>query len=147
MASTAAAAVGSSFSPSIHTLKCRNTKNFLSDSLLKVPSTRITTATSIISRSYAIEPLSLVAVSWRVPRVSAAVAQEEAAATTPVEEGLPQDEQQQVAGEGEQEADQVVLNTKLYFGNLPYNVDSAQLAGIIQDYGTPELVEVPSIAT
>lgn len=64
-----------------------------------------------------------------------------------MEEGLPQDEQQQVAGEGEQEADQVVLNTKLYFGNLPYNVDSAQLAGIIQDYGTPELVEVPSIAT
>lgn len=35
-----------------------------------------------------------------------------------------------------------VVNTKLYFGNLPYSVDSAQLAGIIQDYGSPELVEV-----
>lgn len=36
----------------------------------------------------------------------------------------------------------MTVNTKLYFGNLPYNVDSAQLAGIIQDYGSPELVEV-----
>lgn len=35
-----------------------------------------------------------------------------------------------------------VVNTKLYFGNLPYSVDSAQLAGIIQDYGSPEMVEV-----
>ncbi|MCL7050915.1 hypothetical protein MKW94_001280 [Papaver nudicaule] len=33
-------------------------------------------------------------------------------------------------------------NTKLYFGNLPYLCDSAQLAGIIQDYGSPEMVEV-----
>ncbi|KAJ9154104.1 hypothetical protein P3X46_027476 [Hevea brasiliensis] len=142
MAATAAAAVGSSFSPSFHTLKCTNPKHFLSDSLLKVPATRIMTAASIIHRSYAIEPLSSVAVSWRVPRVSAAVAQEEAAATAPVEEVLHQDEQKQVAGEGEKEADETLVNAKLYFGNLPYNVDSAQLAGIIQDYGTPELVEV-----
>lgn len=35
-----------------------------------------------------------------------------------------------------------VVNTKLYFGNLPYSVNSAQLAGIIQDYGSPEMVEV-----
>ncbi|KAJ6897603.1 hypothetical protein NC652_024411 [Populus alba x Populus x berolinensis] len=34
-----------------------------------------------------------------------------------------------------------LFNTKLYFGNLPYNVDSAQLAGIIQEYGSPEMVE------
>ena len=34
------------------------------------------------------------------------------------------------------------MNTKLYFGNLPYSVDSAQLAAIIQDYGSPELIEV-----
>ncbi|CAN8241062.1 unnamed protein product [Cochlearia groenlandica] len=33
-------------------------------------------------------------------------------------------------------------NTKLYFGNLPYNVDSATLAQIIQDFANPELVEV-----
>ncbi|CAA7047356.1 unnamed protein product [Microthlaspi erraticum] len=34
------------------------------------------------------------------------------------------------------------INTKLYFGNLPYNVDSATLAQIIQDFANPELVEV-----
>lgn len=36
----------------------------------------------------------------------------------------------------------VAINTKLYFGNLPYNVDSATLAQIIQDFANPELVEV-----
>ncbi|KFK40824.1 hypothetical protein AALP_AA2G046300 [Arabis alpina] len=36
----------------------------------------------------------------------------------------------------------VTINTKLYFGNLPYNVDSATLAHIIQDFANPELVEV-----
>lgn len=52
-------------------------------------------------------------------------------------------EQEEKEGEGEGEgAEGVTVNTKLYFGNLPYNVDSAQLAGIIQDYGSPELVEV-----
>ncbi|CAM8987187.1 unnamed protein product [Rhodiola kirilowii] len=34
------------------------------------------------------------------------------------------------------------VSTKLYFGNLPYLCDSAQLAGIIQEYANPELVEV-----
>ncbi|CAN8242429.1 unnamed protein product [Cochlearia groenlandica] len=34
------------------------------------------------------------------------------------------------------------VNTKLYFGNLPYNVDNATLAHIIQDFANPELVEV-----
>ncbi|KAI3960073.1 hypothetical protein MKW98_016797 [Papaver atlanticum] len=51
----------------------------------------------------------------------------------------------QVPGEEEtSNSDEVVsaTNTKLYFGNLPYNCDSAQLAGIIQDYGSPEMVEV-----
>ncbi|KAE8772382.1 28 kDa ribonucleoprotein, chloroplastic [Hordeum vulgare] len=32
--------------------------------------------------------------------------------------------------------------TKLYFGNLPYNCDSALLAGIVQDHAVPEMVEV-----
>ncbi|KAM0925461.1 hypothetical protein ACQ4PT_004134 [Festuca glaucescens] len=32
--------------------------------------------------------------------------------------------------------------TKLYFGNLPYNCDSALLAGIVQDHAIPEMVEV-----
>ncbi|RZC68842.1 hypothetical protein C5167_032007 [Papaver somniferum] len=50
--------------------------------------------------------------------------------------------------QGEEETSNVsnegvsATNTKLYFGNLPYNCDSAQLAGIIQDYGSPEMVEV-----
>lgn len=35
-------------------------------------------------------------------------------------------------------------HTKLYFGNLPYNCDSAELAALIQDYASPELVEVIS---
>lgn len=42
----------------------------------------------------------------------------------------------------EGEAEEVSVHTKLYFGNLPYSVDSAELAAIIQDYGSPELIEV-----
>ncbi|KAI5580464.1 hypothetical protein POPTR_008G172100v4 [Populus trichocarpa] len=138
MAASAAAAVGSSFSPSsIHTLKCMHVKHCPFDhSLLKVSPVRIMLAT--LSRSnYVIEPLSQVAASWRVPRASADVAQEEAPATAPAVE-----EEELASGETEGEADQVPVNTKLYFGNLPYNVDSAQLAGMIQEYGTPEMVEV-----
>lgn len=33
-------------------------------------------------------------------------------------------------------------NTKLYFGNLPYNCDSEQLAGVIQQHASPEMIEV-----
>lgn len=33
-------------------------------------------------------------------------------------------------------------STKLYFGNLPYSVDSSQLAAIVQDHGVAELIEV-----
>ncbi|KAL0913633.1 hypothetical protein M5K25_017111 [Dendrobium thyrsiflorum] len=32
-------------------------------------------------------------------------------------------------------------NTKLYFGNLPYNCDSEQLAGVIQEHASPEMIE------
>lgn len=74
---------------------------------------------------------------WRLPRVcSAAVAQEEAAAAAV--DGEPAGEN----GGSETEAGEERANTKLYFGNLPYNCDSAQLAGIIQEYATPEMVEV-----
>ena len=93
--------------------------------------------TTLSRSNYVIEPLSQVSASWRVPRVSADVAQEEAPATAPAVE-----EEELASGETEGEADQVPVNTKLYFGNLPYNVDSAQLAGMIQEYGTPEMVEV-----
>ncbi|PKU67141.1 28 kDa ribonucleoprotein, chloroplastic [Dendrobium catenatum] len=33
-------------------------------------------------------------------------------------------------------------NTKLYFGNIPYNCDSEQLAGVIQQHASPEMIEV-----
>ncbi|KAJ6769159.1 TRANSFORMER-2-RELATED, partial [Salix koriyanagi] len=137
MAASAAAAVGSSFSPSsIHTLKCMHVKHCPSDhSLLKVSPGR-TMLASLSRSNYVIEPLTQVAASWRVPRVSADVAQEEAPATSPAVE-----EEELASEETEGEADQVPVNTKLYFGNLPYNVDSAQLAGMIQEYGSPELVE------
>lgn len=42
-------------------------------------------------------------------------------------------------GENESESGD---ETKLYIGNLPYHCDSAQLAGVVQQYGNPELVEV-----
>lgn len=89
-------------------------------------------------------------------KMSAAVEQEEAAATAEEEaSGLVEEETEEVQEDGEARAEAEAepeaaalappplgVNTKLYFGNLPYNVDSAQLAGIIQDYGSPELVEV-----
>ncbi|KAJ6351436.1 hypothetical protein OIU78_007371 [Salix suchowensis] len=123
MAASAAAAVGSSFSPSsIHTLKCMHVKHCPSDhSLLKISPVR-TMLASLSRSNYVIEPLTQVAASWRVPRVSADVAQEEAPATSPAVE-----EEELASEETEGEADQVPVNTKLYFGNLPYNVDSAQL--------------------
>lgn len=86
---------------------------------------------------------------WRVPRISAAVAQGEAAveAASPLAEAVEEEEKEaeEVSGGGGEGGDQggeAVVNTKLYFGNLPYHCDSAQLAGLIQDYGEPELVEV-----
>uniref|UniRef100_A0A5B7AT06 RRM domain-containing protein n=1 Tax=Davidia involucrata TaxID=16924 RepID=A0A5B7AT06_DAVIN len=142
MAATAAAAVGSSFSTSIHTLKCMRSKNWPSDPLLRVASTR-KLQTGLISHAHAVESLSIGSAShrWRMPRISASVAQEEAEAEAeagPVEEEEGK-EVEEVSGEEETEGP---LNTKLYFGNLPFNCDSAQLAGIIQEYGSPELVEV-----
>lgn len=81
-------------------------------------------------------------------RVSASVAQEEAAVsvTEEVEETVAVKEEEPVSGDGGEQSptDSSSVNTKLYFGNLPYLCDSAQLAGIIQDYGSPELVEVIS---
>jgi len=101
-----------------------------------------------ISHSYRIEQLSVSAIptKWRLLRISAAVAQEEVAVTAEVDAGSVEEEDK----EGEEvildgEADQGPVGTKLYFGNLPYSVDSAQLAGIIQDFGSPELIEVFSI--
>jgi hypothetical protein len=115
------------------------------DPLLRISSTRVLAS---ISHSYRIEQLSVSAIptKWRLLRISAAVAQEEVAVTAEVDAGSVEEEDK----EGEEvildgEADQGPVGTKLYFGNLPYSVDSAQLAGIIQDFGSPELIEVFSI--
>uniref|UniRef100_A0A0A9BN27 RRM domain-containing protein n=1 Tax=Arundo donax TaxID=35708 RepID=A0A0A9BN27_ARUDO len=96
--------------------------------------------------------------------VTAMVSQEEAAATA-VEEQEEEIAEGQSQKQEQEEQDGVVeassddgggqendaggaseaastTTTKLYFGNLPYNCDSAQLAGIVQDYASPEMVEV-----
>eukprot|EP00262_Sarcandra_glabra_P021186 TRINITY_DN879_c0_g1_i1.p1 TRINITY_DN879_c0_g1~~TRINITY_DN879_c0_g1_i1.p1 ORF type:complete len:283 (+),score=34.74 TRINITY_DN879_c0_g1_i1:346-1194(+) len=106
---------------------------------------RVTT----LACSHSLDSASIGVVShkWRVPRISAAVAQEETfSAAVETESGEKEKEEEKEGGdqvgveeEGEESAP---LNTKLYFGNLPYNCDSAQLAGIIQEYGSPEMVEV-----
>ncbi|KAH1096448.1 hypothetical protein J1N35_013369 [Gossypium stocksii] len=150
MAATAAAAVvGSSFSQSIHTVKCLRFKQLAAADhhptpLLRIPSARVLSPSSISHHqsyfTHELFPTAVVTVQkWRALKVSAAVAQQETAATaeSPVEE----EKVEEIEGEAEAEAESTV-NTKLYFGNLPYNVDSAQLAGIIQEYGSPELVEV-----
>lgn len=62
-----------------------------------------------------------------------------------VEEAEDHKEGDQEVLDGEGDQSPVAVSTKLYFGNLPYSVDSAQLAGIIQDFGSPELIEVFSI--
>lgn len=78
---------------------------------------------------------------WPVMKVSASVAQEETAVS--VTEDEEEEKQEEISGDGSDQAEEKSsVHTKLYFGNLPYLCDSAQLAGIIQDYGSPELVEV-----
>lgn len=72
------------------------------------------------------------------------VASEEAVEAGPTE-AVEEEEEEETTQQGEDKGDEgevQVNNTKLYFGNLPYHCDSAQLAGIVQQYGTPELVEV-----
>ncbi|KAM7488490.1 hypothetical protein LguiB_025974 [Lonicera macranthoides] len=151
MAATAAAAIGSSFSTSIQSLKC--TKSLYTDPHLRATSTRVQLQVASINSHFLgiIEPISIGSSSrkWWAPRISAAVAQEEAALTAPVapeEEGVAEEKAEEEVpsgGEGEDDAHSTGgVNTKLYFGNLPYHCDSAQLAGIIQEYGSPELVEV-----
>ncbi|XWS53743.1 hypothetical protein CRYUN_Cryun10bG0026700 [Craigia yunnanensis] len=147
MAATAAAAVGSSFSQAIQTLKCMRFKQLTADhSVLRIPCTRMISSISHSYFTHELFPTSGTVKKWCALKVSAAVAQQEAAATAQVEESLVEEEKE---GEVEAEAEAQVeteaeslVNTKLYFGNLPYNVDSAQLAGIIQEYGCPELVQV-----
>lgn len=167
MAAAAAAAVASSFSSSIQRIYCTRSKNYWpsssssSDPFLKIASaTRILQVASL-SHSISIESTSVSPVygKWkRVSKITAAMTQEEAALMVPAEEAAEEEEEEEEKemveeAEGEKElslSSDVVeegsefssVKTKLYFGNLPYNVDSSQLAGIIQDFGSPELVEV-----
>ncbi|XP_057486630.1 28 kDa ribonucleoprotein, chloroplastic-like [Actinidia eriantha] len=129
----AVAAVGSSLSTF---LKCLRSKTWSSDPLPRIAPTRVSLQVGLVSQINATVAFPA-SPKWRVPRISADVAQEEAAAAV---------EEAEEVGGGEAEAGQEATNnpisTKLYFGNLPYLCDSAQLAGIIQQYASPELVEV-----
>ncbi|KAK6914149.1 RNA recognition motif domain [Dillenia turbinata] len=140
MAATASAAVGSSISTNTH--KCIRSKNYLpsSDTLLRISSTTRMLHVASLSHALSFESFSIgdhISYTWRVPKIVADIAQEEAAA---VESAEAEEEAVEEVVEGDET--ESAVKTKLYFGNLPYNCDSARLAGIIQDYGSPELVEV-----
>ncbi|GAB4843662.1 hypothetical protein Ancab_013626 [Ancistrocladus abbreviatus] len=127
-AAAATSAIGSSLSTAVHTVQHLHTKKWASDPLLKIGYTK-SVQVPTISHSYGMEPISVATFSnkWPTLKIAAAVAQEEAMET--------------ILAEGKSNAE-VTVSTKLYFGNLPYLCDSAQLAGIVQQYGAPELVEV-----
>ncbi|KAE9586806.1 hypothetical protein Lal_00004748 [Lupinus albus] len=124
----AASIAPSFFSSSINTLKCLRSKNF---SML-----------TSVSLSYIVEPLSISTISQKLwlPRISAAVAEQDMVVAA--EEKVEENEMGGEAVVAEEDTENSIISTKLYFGNLPYSVDSAQLAGLIQDYGSAELIEV-----
>ncbi|CAA2957011.1 28 kDa ribonucleo, chloroplastic-like [Olea europaea subsp. europaea] len=142
MAATAAAAVAASFSTSMQSLRClTSSKSWACDHLVKVSSNRILQPASIAHSLWIeLNPIGAICGKSRVPRLTAAVAQEEAVEAALVEEEEEKAENGET-NEGEA-AETATANPKLYIGNLPYLFDSAQLAGIIQEYASPELVEV-----
>ncbi|KAI5397632.1 33 kDa ribonucleoprotein, chloroplastic [Lathyrus oleraceus] len=138
---TAAAGIASLFSSSINPVKSLRSKNFPIDT-----SSNLTFA--YVASHSSVEPLCVGATIsshklW-MPRISvAAVAQKEAVVAVDHEEKVVVEEEQEQEKENGGEIDaEVDSRTKLYFGNLPYSVDSAQLAGLIEDYGSAELIEV-----
>lgn len=108
-----------------------------SESLLRCFGARKSSSFAMV-RNYSRDQLSICLsspqINRRCRRISAAVAEDEAAASS-VEESP-------VKEEIEDEVMKSPVNTKLYFGNLPYNCDSSQLAGVIQEYASPEMIEV-----
>nr|CAD1830881.1 unnamed protein product [Ananas comosus var. bracteatus] len=122
-----------------------NSKLLSSDAaaLLRVPCPR----RCMPSLTLLMENLSMPLASHKkgFAKISAAVAQQEAVAEVGEQEAAAA-AAAAATDDGNEEEDQVAAvaaqNTKLYFGNLPYNCDSAQLAGIIQEYASPEMVEV-----
>ncbi|KAL2325938.1 hypothetical protein Fmac_024996 [Flemingia macrophylla] len=136
------AATAAGIASLFNTIKCLRSKNCLIiDPLVTtVPSNRVFASVSHL------EPLAIGgALSHKLwgARISAAVAQEEVVVADD-DAGLVEDEEvEENEGEGVAEQDsESSAATKLYFGNLPYSVDSATLAGLIQDYGSAELIEV-----
>ncbi|KAL5990331.1 hypothetical protein ACLOJK_011229 [Asimina triloba] len=140
-----AAAIGSCFS-----VAAIRSKQLDSGAFGVATSPRSLPVATSVSYNLSIDSLSIgiLPSKWRPSRISAAVAQEEAAATLETEaaeEQEEQEEQEEKVAEEESvqaEAEGGTVSTKLYFGNLPYNCDSSQLAGIIQEYGSPEMIEV-----
>ncbi|KAG6582419.1 hypothetical protein SDJN03_22421, partial [Cucurbita argyrosperma subsp. sororia] len=131
-----AAATGVSF----FTTPIRGSRSnpWLSDSPLATPSTQVL---PLLSRPLAVKSAPLRAFSERcrpATIISATSVQGEAALTVGVEEGAEKEGGEAVDGGSPVESG----STKLYFGNLPYSVDSPQLAAIVQDYGVAELIEV-----
>ncbi|XP_042484186.1 31 kDa ribonucleoprotein, chloroplastic-like isoform X1 [Macadamia integrifolia] len=143
----AAAAIGSCFSTAA-TTSCIRSKQVALDFVLRISHVR-TLQVGSVSHTHSIEFLSTSMIShkWCTLRILAAVAQEEAETAIQMEPELVEEPEDIVDEEGEdqvlgEEEAQTPINTKLYFGNLPYHCDSAQLTGIVQEYGSPEMVEV-----
>ncbi|XP_022979333.1 putative G3BP-like protein [Cucurbita maxima] len=136
-----AAATGVSFFTT--PIRGSRSKHWLSDSPLATPSTQVL---PILSRPLAVKsaPLRAFSERWRPATViSAASVQGEAALTVGFEEGVEEETAEKGGGEAVDGGSPVESgSTKLYFGNLPYSVDSPQLAAIVQDYGVAELIEV-----
>lgn len=117
-----------------------------SDSIFRISCARTLQVTPISHVQLAdyLSISSRISHKWRNLRIASSVTEEQQL------EGAVEEDREEVVEEvsqGEVEAEpepqiQAPTSTKLYFGNLPYNCDSAQLAGIIQDYANPELVEV-----
>ncbi|MED6123131.1 hypothetical protein PIB30_046390 [Stylosanthes scabra] len=100
---------------------------------------------------YFLEPFSSIgggATKLWVPRTRttspAVVVSQQEFAVSDDAAGLVEEEKEEEEEEEQQDgsAAESSVSTKLYFGNLPYSVDSAQLAGIIEAYGSAELIEV-----
>ncbi|XP_074307096.1 28 kDa ribonucleoprotein, chloroplastic-like [Silene latifolia] len=132
MSATAMAAVG----PSLFTHKTTTTSSTTNQLRLH------SSLTYIHLRHHFFKPISISSPSRHLALITpAAVAEEEAVLETAAEtETETETETEKKQEEEKEEGDEIC--TKLYFGNLPYHCDSAQLAGIVEQYANPELIEV-----
>ncbi|KAJ0966542.1 hypothetical protein J5N97_023459 [Dioscorea zingiberensis] len=123
----AATSISSCFSATITAnLRLKHTS---SNSLLKLSSSHLRPSPALT-----IPTISEHLHCRRLPRILSVVSQEQTVGEEEQDELTVQEEAIPTL--------QTTQSTKLYFGNLPYNCDSAQLAGIIQEYSSPEMVEV-----